>query len=162
MHKRRGELTLAIAALGRLLEVEPDNREARFDRAHLLERQDRPIEALHEYEVLALSDRADPRPWREAGQLLHRLGDLGKAEEAYSQALKRDPGQLDVSEWRARIRSGIAQLAIAGDSPTMLGEHDHAPAPPPPWAVPRVPGLPADPAEVLRFDPMREGAQRPR
>jgi Flp pilus assembly protein TadD len=157
IHKRRGELTLAIAALQRLLEVEPENRAARFDRAHLLERQERPIEALHEYEVLALADSRDPRAWREAGQLLHRLGDLGKAEEAYSQALKRDPSQLDVSEWRARIRGGIAQLAIGGDSPTMQDEHAHAPAPPPPWAVPRVPGLPADPSDALRFDPMRAG-----
>jgi Flp pilus assembly protein TadD len=157
IHKRRGELTLAIAALGRLLEVEPENRAARFDRAHLLERQDRPIEALQEYEALALSDTSDPHPWREAGHLLHRLGDLGKAEAAYSQALKRDPSQRDVSEWRARIRGGIAQLAIAGDSPTMLDEHDHAPAPPPPWAVPRVPGLPADPSDALRFDPVRPG-----
>jgi hypothetical protein len=29
--------------------------------------------------------------------------------------------------------------------------HDHALAPLPAWAVPRVPALPADPSEALRF-----------
>jgi tetratricopeptide (TPR) repeat protein len=157
IHKRRGELTLAIAALERLLEVEPENRAARFDRAHLLERQDRPIEALQEYEALALSDTSDPHPWRQAGQLLHRLGDLGKAESAYTEALQRDPSQLDVAEWRARIRGGIAQVAIAGEGLPGADEHEHGPAVLPAWAVPRVPGLPGDPADALRFDPVRPG-----
>jgi Flp pilus assembly protein TadD len=157
IHKRRGELTQAIAGLGRLLEAEPENRNARFDRAHLLERQERPLEALHEYRVLARSDRTDPRPWREAGQLLHRLGDLGKAEEAYSLSLRRDPGQLDVSEWRARIRGGIAQLAISDGAPAAEHAHGHMSEPLPSWAVPRVPDLPSDPSEVLRFDSERVG-----
>jgi len=150
VHRNRHEWSRAISALRSVLEFDPTRREDRFDLARLLDQEERPIEALAEYEILAKADPKDPLPWTEAGKLLHRRGDRGKAEDAYVEALRLDPHDEEVAESLSRLRQGVDLLAQHG-APDPDGEHAED------QLVPRatIPGLPADPAQGLLFDPMR-------
>ena len=150
VHRNRHDWGRAITALRAVLEVDPNRREDRFELARLLDQEERPIEALAEYEILAKADPRDPLPWTEAGKLLHRRGDRGKAEDAYVEALRLDPHDEEVAESLSRLRQGVDLLAQHG-APDPDGEHAED------QLVPRatIPGLPADPAQGLLFDPMR-------
>ena len=149
VHRNRHEWDRAIMALRAVLDVDPSRREDRFELARLLDQEDRPSEALAEYEALAKADPRDPLPWAEGGKLLHARGDRSKAEEAYVEALRLDPHNEDVAESLSRLRQGVDLLAQQM-GPALDGEHAED------ELMPRttVPGLPADPAQALMFDPM--------
>jgi len=150
VHRSRREWGRAITALQAVLAVDPSRREDRFELARLLDQEERPIEALAEYEVLAKADPKDPLPWAEAGKLLHTRGDRSKAEEAYAEALRLDPHNEDVAEALSRLRQGVDLLAQEGPD-----DHHAGDAAVPPLGRAMIPGLPADPAQALLFDPMR-------
>jgi tetratricopeptide (TPR) repeat protein len=168
VHKVHGQRGAAIGALLRLLELDPTQRQARIDVARLLGEADRVVEALAQYEAMAKHDRKDIHPWREAGRLLQRIGDRKKAERAYLEALRLDPHQNDVREWLAEVRQGVDLLAadvwgMPGVETDVHAHPDLSPAPEARWTMP---GLPPEPAEALRFDPMArtrppEPASRP-
>jgi tetratricopeptide (TPR) repeat protein len=158
VHRTRGDWSSAIAALRELLAIDPRHREARLELAHLLDQEERPVEALAEYEALAVADPDDAEPWAAAGRLMHRRGDLRKAEDAFREALRIDPRRSDVAQALDRPQRGLDLLAADGPQ---LADHDESgldaalPAASMPW-----PGGVPDPAAALRYDPMR-GVQRP-
>jgi Flp pilus assembly protein TadD len=152
VHKSRQEWGRAITVLRTLVDVDPHPREARLDLARLLDEQDRPLEALAEYETLAQADPSDPAPWALAGQLLQRRGDQRKAEAAYLEALRLDPRDQTTAESLSRLRQGIDLLAQQGEPG--LGEDGAADELMLPQS-PTIPGLPPDPAQALGLDPLR-------
>jgi tetratricopeptide (TPR) repeat protein len=148
VYRNRGDSSAAITTLRTLLQAEPKHREARLELARLLARTDATtVEALAEYEALAKADRHDPLPWREAGRLLHRIGDRPKAEAAYVEALRLDPEQEDVAEWLARLRRGIDLLAVDGPTPASGDVHGHG-------VAPSVPDVPPGTGVLWEYDPM--------
>jgi tetratricopeptide (TPR) repeat protein len=149
VHRNRHEWGRAITALRAVLKVDPNRREDRLELARLLDQEERPIEALAEFEALAKADPADPLPWAEAGKLLHQRGDRTKAEAAYVEALRLNPHDEEVAESLSRLRQGVDLLAQQLGA-AMDGEHAED------ELAPRatMPGLPADPAQALMFDPM--------
>ena len=151
VHTTRGESSHAIAEFRELLAVDPHQREARLELARLLDQQERPVEALAEYEELAAADPNDPAPWALAGQLLQRRGDQRKAEAAYVEALRLNPHDEQTAQALSRLRQGVDLLAQQGVSEPGA-EPDQAALMLPP--SPSIPGLPADPTEALRLDPL--------
>jgi tetratricopeptide (TPR) repeat protein len=162
VHRSRGETSAAIDGLKELVEREADPRGARLELARLLAREDRVVESLAQYEALAVSDRSDPLPWREAGQLLQRIGDDQKAEDAYVEALRLDPDQVEVAQALARVRQGVEAWAEGEPPPAAwTGQDPHEVGTPVPPGE-GVPGMPADPSLGLAFDPTRERLPQPR
>jgi tetratricopeptide (TPR) repeat protein len=156
VHKTRHDTKAAIAALQRLLDVDPKHREARFELAQFLDQQERPLEALAQYEELARRDRSDPRPWKDAGELLARRGDRAKAQQCYAEALRLDPNDQAVAQSLDRLRQGIDLLASEeAAAPSELGFDEDALFGMTAQATAPIPGLPPDPAAALRIDPMR-------
>jgi tetratricopeptide (TPR) repeat protein len=154
VYRTRQEWQAAIATLQRLIEVDPRHRQARFELASLFDQQERPLEALAQYEELARLDRTDPRPWKEAGELLARCGDRVKAEQCYAEALRLDPGDTAIAQALDRLRQGIDLLATADDvNPKGFG-FDEDPLLTAAGEQPMIPGLPTDPAAALSFDPL--------
>ncbi len=148
VRRDQGQRPLAITLLRQALEVTPGERVLRLQLAHLLEDDDKLLDALAEYETLAASDGSDPVPWRDAGRLLERGGDLRKAEQAYAESLRLDPGQQDVAERLQRLRLGLTD---PGDEAVAQADNDHDPES---AALPRLPRLPGDPVVGQRFDSM--------
>ncbi len=111
VHVNLGQLSSAIGLYERMLTVDPGHRDARLKLADLLEQQGRPSEALYHLEALALADLRDPVPWKLAGGVLLRGGDLAKAEDAFAEALERAPHDDELAERLQFLRSGAALLA---------------------------------------------------
>lgn len=159
VRKNRGEREAAIGLLREALAIDAEDRPLRFEMAALLDETDKPLDALAAYEALAVADRKDPEPWRLAGHLLRRRGDLSKAQDAYAEALRLDPGLSDCADWLERLRRGetdpVAASAEGGDAFE------------PEWAeggagVAGPPRMPLLPAGVV-FDPARSlGVSLPR
>jgi len=145
-----------IAALRQVVEVDPEQRDARLELARALVDAKRHGEALATYEGLAQADRDDPVPFREGGRLMLELGDSAKARVLLQHAHELEPDREDVAQWLDQIAQG--QVALDPALPPLTGP---AAAP---WmpadgarglgaGLPMVPGLPQDPALRLRFDP---------
>lgn len=106
VRKNRGERREAVDLLQQALAVKPDERPLRFELAELLDAIDEPVEALAQYEALAVADPKDPTPWLLAGHLLRRRGDRAKALDAYAEAARLDPPLPDGAPWLERLRRG--------------------------------------------------------
>jgi tetratricopeptide (TPR) repeat protein len=147
VHTDLGQHRQAALCLERAVALDPADKALRWNLARLLaEDETRVADALAQYEALAQADWEDPKPWREAGRLLQRVGDLSKAADAFRASLRRDRDQRDVSEQLDRIERGLA--AWGEDAGQVFAaaaaQHEHAsgdtvlrpPAPPVPQGLP--------------------------
>ena len=123
VRKNRGEKDVAIVLLREALSIDPTDRLLRFELAALLDETDQPLAALAAYEALAATDPEDAEPWRQAGHLLRRRGDLAKARDAYIEALRLKPGIQDCAEWLDRLRRGLDEA----EPWAAMGAQDHGP-----------------------------------
>jgi tetratricopeptide (TPR) repeat protein len=156
-----GDKPRSIELLQRLVELDPEQREARLQLASLLDEEDQPIEALAQYEALAAADPKDPAPWRDAGELLARRGDRTKAREAFREALRLAPGDSRASDGLDRLQRGddLFQDQLAGLTESIGDEGELGPAG---VSGPPIPVLPRDPLERPGFEPVLGGATAPR
>ncbi|MGQ0553766.1 MAG: protein O-mannosyl-transferase family [Planctomycetota bacterium] len=158
--KKRGDPRSAIECLERLVVLErKETRAVRWELAQLLADDERYAEALAQYEWLANADRKDPLPWREAGLLLHEIGDSKKAEDAFREALRLDPHDMKVASALDRLKRGQGVEAVGPEVLEPPGSDDpfHGPGAlgPPNEIGPRL-GLPG---LRLEFDPQRPHEQ---
>jgi len=155
VRRNRGERPAAIDLLRQALDRQPKDRVLRLELAHLLEDEGKLIESLAEYEALASTDDQDPIPWRDAGRLLERNGDLAKAQNAYAESLRLKPGQDDIRERLQRMEAGAAEDApIADRAMDNTGEPGESAVGPP------LPRLPTEPS-AISFDATEIRRSRP-
>ena len=101
--RRQGRLDEAIDACSQALAVDPTYRRARalaaalrWTRARALHGEARVFGAIDEYRAsLALDDTAADK-WNDLGNALVDAGFIGEAQEAYREALRRDPAYHQV------------------------------------------------------------------
>jgi len=149
VRRNLGDRRAAIDLLQQLLAVDADQRGARLELAHLLDDEDRPLEALAQYEALAVADKKDPAPWRDAGDLLARRGDRGKAEDAYREALRLAPGDEALGAKLEQLKLGPQDDLTGPAWPQEAELLDRAFGG---LAAPTPPSLPREPASLLGFD----------
>lgn len=92
----------------------PDRRtlaatEARFQEGYRLLQAERYGEAHRAFEAAARMDPTDPRPHVGIGKICEALDYDQRAEAAYAEALRRDPGLLEVQRFRCRILSDLGR-----------------------------------------------------
>ncbi|MDJ0388476.1 tetratricopeptide repeat protein [Roseomonas sp. E05] len=115
------------AALGMLRKVPEDDPLApvvMLRRASLLDRMDRPDEAIATLRALAQSQPDAAQPQARLGDLLRRRGRFAEAAEAYTAALGR-VGAPQASHWPLFYARGIA-LERSGDWPAAETDFRHA------------------------------------
>jgi tetratricopeptide (TPR) repeat protein len=93
VHTKLGQPQAALKVLDPLLQMQPDHSTATFLRARALAALQRLDEALPVLTSLA-KRTDDPEHWSELGLIRRRAADLSGAEDAFRQALRRQPRHL--------------------------------------------------------------------
>ena len=126
---RLGRYDAASNLLARALELSPNFQEARRAYAQVLQRQERPLEALAEADRLMAVDAKDPNHGMLKASILARLGDHDGAIALYEDLLARYPRQP--KSWMSyghalktvgRRDEGIAAYRRALEQAPQLGE----------------------------------------
>lgn len=109
---RLGQNPAALKHLTRLLQIDPYHLDGRWNRAWLQQQLKNPQAAQQDYRFIQkkLSKKLSPL---EKAQLAALLNRPKEAAEAYAQALKKSPGQLDALLGRARSLVVLQQFAAA-------------------------------------------------
>lgn len=114
LHVAAGRTAAAIGDLTRLLEVEPSNSEAYFDRGLIQQRAGRHDAALEDYERAI---RCSPPYWQPHFNRAQVLTALGRAEEAvaaYDRVLVLHPEHLETRVNRGRLHFELDHPEAAG------------------------------------------------
>jgi len=93
----------ALALYGRALAADPGFRDARYNRALLLQKLGRLAEALADFEAIGAAGAADAKVDSARGGVLVQLKRFDEAGEAYDAALRADPLRLTALHGRARV-----------------------------------------------------------
>ncbi len=96
----------------KILEVEPDHFEAQFGLANSLKAQDKPDEAIPEYEKAIALNKEDPGAYGQLGLIYEQKQELAKAVDHYKKYLENAPQGQEfeivsdkVKDLEARIRA---------------------------------------------------------
>lgn len=108
-----GDLTGAILAYRKALELAPAVAETHYNLAVLLAQQGLEEEALERYRLASQLDPTDPDTWNNLGFLLAARSELGEAERCFRRAIERD-------ETRANPHFNLGRLL------SMLGRDEEA------------------------------------
>ena len=104
-HERRGEMERAVALLERAVRLAPEDAASHNALGLCLMQLERAEAALAQFDALIALNPALPYAYASRGNALLAVGDMSQAENAYRQALERDPGQGVALAGLARIAS---------------------------------------------------------
>ena len=111
--RSRADWAEASRLYQQLLEINPTQIEIQVQLAHSLKEAARLREAAVEYRRVAASRPRDPDPWLHLGHLLKQMGDASGANQAFREALRRDPSATGP---RDELINAGARDQIPGDA----------------------------------------------
>jgi len=101
----------AARRFGELLAREPNNFEARFGLASVLDEQGKTSEAIPEFERAIVLNPSDARPYRSLAAIHEQREDMRKALDYYREYLRRAPPMADIGPVGQKIVELEARLA---------------------------------------------------
>jgi Flp pilus assembly protein TadD len=102
----RAQLRKAATLLDGALKLNPGDARARLFRALVTRAEGRPREAAAELQKVAAEHPRDREVWRQLGQTLYLLGDLGAARAAFESVLRVDPNDAGAYQFLSPIYAG--------------------------------------------------------
>jgi tetratricopeptide (TPR) repeat protein len=98
---RQKQYAKAAELYSKALGAEPDNITARYNLAAALYRQDKKVEAMQAYtEIISTAKDAEllSKAWYNKGAILSKLNSLEESVEAYKNALRNNPSDIQARE----------------------------------------------------------------
>lgn len=99
----RGQIGKAAALIERAFALNPTDARVRFFRALVVRAEGRPREAATELQRVAAEYPRDREVWRQLGQTLYLLGDLGGARPAFEEVVRIDPNDAGAYQFLSPI-----------------------------------------------------------
>ncbi len=111
-----GNLGEALSNYDRVLEVDPGNQSAVYNKALCLNEAERYEEALEYFSKILENSSGDPDVWDERGKSLSQLGRKKEAIESFDKALSLDPNSLDAAVNKALAYKSIGEFGNSLES----------------------------------------------
>ncbi|HYY97029.1 MAG TPA: tetratricopeptide repeat protein, partial [Pyrinomonadaceae bacterium] len=99
----RGQIRKAAALLERASKLNPTDARVRFFRALVARADGRPREAADELAKVAAEYPRDREVWRQLGQTLYLLGDIGGARAAFESVVRVDPNDAGAYQFLSPV-----------------------------------------------------------
>jgi Flp pilus assembly protein TadD len=115
----RGQIRKAAALLDRALKLNPADARARFFNALVLRADGRPREAADELSKVAAEYTRDREVWRQLGQTLYLLGDIGGARAAFEAIVRIDPNDAGAYQFLSPIYASEGRKDEAARAQTL-------------------------------------------
>lgn len=110
VESRLGNLVQADALLSKSLQLKPDEDRPRRELALVHLQRGQPERALATLDKLLARDSKDAEAWRLAGQAYARQGNFARADEAFRQVKRLQPGDKSVAIDSARVLMARGQV----------------------------------------------------
>ena len=115
----RGQIRKAASLLERAFMLNPSDARVRFFRALVARAEGRPREAAAELAKVACEYPRDREVWRQLGQTLYLLGDVGGARAAFEAVVRLDPNDAGAYQFLSPIYASLGRRDDAARARTL-------------------------------------------